>query len=78
MRTVHDVFEALGGIAGYATALGIPYQTAAAQHRRESIPAEYWPEVARAGHAVGHVWITVEVLAAMAKPRKRKPAEAAA
>jgi hypothetical protein len=79
MNTVHDVFNALGGNAAVARALGVIPSTASEMKRRESIPVEYWPKLVEHARNVGKEEITLERLAiilAEAGSRRRQAATA--
>lgn len=43
MRTVHDIFEALGGTGAVAKVIGVKHSAASEMRRRQSIPVKYWP-----------------------------------
>ena len=45
MRTVSDIFSALGGPSSVARILGVRPSTASEMKRRGSIPAEYWRDL---------------------------------
>ena len=45
MRTVSDIFYALGGPSSVARILGVRPSTASEMKRRGSIPAEYWRDL---------------------------------
>jgi hypothetical protein len=78
MRSFAQIIEAdFGGIAKYAKAVGLEYQTAAAHKARDNIPPEYWGRVVDAAKTHNIDSITLETLAAAVTPRKRVGQDAA-
>lgn len=63
MKTVSDIFEALGGNAAVGRALGVNPSTASEMKRRESIPVEYWPLLVEAAKMKDRQDINFESLA---------------
>ncbi|RWC29938.1 MAG: hypothetical protein EOS70_23275 [Mesorhizobium sp.] len=43
MRTVQEIFEALGGTGAVAKVIGVKHSAASEMRRRQSIPVKYWP-----------------------------------
>lgn len=78
MRSFSQIIEDdFGGIAKYAKAVGLEYQTAAAHKARDNIPPEYWPRVVAAAQACKINDLTIETLSAAVTPRKRANQDAA-
>lgn len=48
LRTVEDIFVAIGGTTATALALGIKQSTASEMRRRGSIPVKYWKTLVEA------------------------------
>lgn len=65
MNSFADVVNAWGTAANFATALKIPYPTAAAWRARNSIPANRWRDVVEAAERDGKA-ITVDLLTDLA------------
>jgi hypothetical protein len=72
MLTVEAIFDAYGGPAALARAIGVTTEHAASMRRRKSIPVRYWPallDVAQTRPALRH--ITSEALVAVSAARRR-------
>ncbi|MGO4171591.1 carph-isopro domain-containing protein [Bosea sp. TAF32] len=63
MRTVADVFDALGGPAAVSRVLSVGGSTASEMKRRGAIPPEYWVMLVDAAQQVGRPDVTYEALA---------------
>jgi len=63
MRSVPDIFDALGGPAAVSRLISVNGSTASEMKRRESIPPEYWAALVEAAKAAGRDDITYESLA---------------
>lgn len=63
LKTWDDVFEAAGGPAEVARAIGTGTEHAAAMKRRKRIPSRYWADLVRDCQARGILTITYELLA---------------
>jgi len=66
--TFTDVIALWPSTADFAGALGVPYQTAAAWKRRNSIPPDQWLRLVTAAREIGQE-LSLETLAAAARPR---------
>jgi hypothetical protein len=78
MRSFSQIIDQdFGGIAKYADAVGLEYQTAAAHKARDNIPPEYWGRVVDAARTQNIDSITLETLQAAVRPRKRANQDAA-
>jgi hypothetical protein len=63
IEDVAAVFEAMGGVTSVARMLAVGVSTASEMKRRGRIPAEYWRDIVRAAHNLGHPEITTDLLA---------------
>jgi hypothetical protein len=74
MENVSDLFDAFGGQAAVARVLNVGASTASEMKRRQSIPAEYWPELVSEASRRGISGVTFEWLAVIyARGRGRLP-----
>jgi hypothetical protein len=61
MRTVDDIFIALGGTGAVARIIDVKHSAASEMRRRSSIPVRYWPQLIDGARAAS-VDITSDVL----------------
>lgn len=74
MDTVSDIFDALGGPAALARALGVNPSTASEMKRRGAIPSEYWVQLVEHARTAGREDIDYEAIARIhAKAKGRLP-----
>ncbi len=69
MESFTEVIDELGGTEKLASALNKKYPTVAAWKQRDSIPGEFWADVAALPKA-REVGLTVEGLAKIARDRR--------
>jgi hypothetical protein len=77
MQTWNDVFAAFPSVAAIAALLNVPYQTAAAWRRRNSIPSRYWLALAEAATTQGITGISVDALSRIEAASAAQPGAAA-
>lgn len=63
IENVAAVFDVMGGVTSVAKMLAVGVSTASEMKRRGRIPAEYWRDIVRAAHKLGHPEITADLLA---------------
>ncbi len=69
-----DIIKALGGYLKVAEALGLPSGTVSAMKTRNSIGPEHWAGVVAEAKKQGKDEITLELLASLKEPRKKRDA----
>lgn len=79
MDSFAAVIDSFGGPLKFATAVGLRDSHARAMKSRNSIPADYWPEVVAAAATHSVHGISLDLLAGLhARAAGRKPARASA
>ena len=53
MKTVDDIFSALGGTGALAKIIEVKHSAASEMRRRGSIPVRYWPQLIEGARAAG-------------------------
>ena len=74
--TWDDIFEAFGGSREVAKAIGVKPKHAAMMKHRQSIPSEYWVQLAERALEIGATHITYQLLASLKAAARRRAVEA--
>lgn len=72
MKTHNDIMDLWHPRTAFAREAGVSEVLAQAWYTRKNIPVEHWPAVVKAAHARGYTQVTIDLLAATAKRRKRR------
>lgn len=67
MKTVDDIFTALGGTGAVAKIIGVKHSAASEMRRRASIPVRYWPALMQGARDLA-VSIDSDTLVAIHQP----------
>lgn len=74
MDTHSELIDAFGGIAEYASVVGMSYETAKKQRQRNRIPSDYWTTIVARAPRVGLDGITLDFIASLRVGRQAKTA----
>lgn len=74
-KSFREVLALWPRISDAAQDLGMPYERVAQWAKRDSIPAEYWPEVINAAAARGFKYVSLPILVDLAALARRREGE---